>query len=273
MKILIYRGTSGAGKTTHAKKTIGEIMLAETKNVGSAEGLSVCVPNIVYCSADDYFVDPWGEYRFDPAELGNAHAECYDKFLSAIAEQADYIVVDNTFCQLWELSPYLVHAKAKGIPIHMYQFDAYAETRVEKNVHGLCEDAVNNQILEKIPDFIIVQYCASLSKFWNYQFKRTIYWDATFQPTVFNDFDKEYSRAGEVCLEIDSTDCDHCQSVTQHLVELDKLARYMISVYDEAEGPTHIEFKHPDYMLTAKEYRKDHIAEAHENGHPYSVGG
>ena len=239
MKILLYRGTSGAGKTTHAKKTIGEVMLAETKNLGSDTGLSVSVPNVVYCSADDYFMDPkTGEYRFDPAELGNAHAECYDKFLSAIAEQADYIIVDNTFCQLWELSPYLVHAKSKEIPVHVYQFDAYAETRVEKNVHGLSETAVNNQILEKI-----------------------------------HDFHKEYSRAGVICLEIDSTDCDHCQSITQHLVELNDLGRYMRSVYDSAEGPTHIDFKHPDYMLTATEYRKDHIAEAHENGHPWSVGG
>jgi hypothetical protein len=265
MKILIYRGTSGAGKTTHAMKTTGEILLAADEDKQ---------PTIKYCSADDYFVDQeTGKYEFDPTKLGNAHAECYDKFLSAIADQADYIIVDNTFCQLWELSPYLVHAKSKGISVHMYQFDAYAETRVEKNVHGLCEDAVNNQILEKIPDFIIVQYCASLSKFWNYQFKRTIYWDATFKPITFHDFDKEYSRAGQVCLEIDSTDCDHCQSVTQHLVELDDLGKYMRSVYDGAEGPTHIDFKHPDYMLTATEYRKDHIAEAHENGHPYSVGG
>ncbi len=75
--VYILRGVSGSGKTTLAKELI--------------EGRRG-----VICTADDYFeID--GEYKFNAAELGNAHKACRVKFHYALCDKThDVIVVANT---------------------------------------------------------------------------------------------------------------------------------------------------------------------------------
>lgn len=75
--VFILRGVSGSGKSSVAKELI--------------EGRCG-----VICTADDYF-EKNGEYRFNAAELGNAHKVCREKFHYALCDKKhDVIVVANT---------------------------------------------------------------------------------------------------------------------------------------------------------------------------------
>jgi predicted kinase len=83
-EIHILRGPSGSGKSTFASK------------------LTIHEEDHVVCSADKYFLDHLGEYKFNPAKLGVAHAECLETFLIAIKQGVPLIIVDNTHTQEWE---------------------------------------------------------------------------------------------------------------------------------------------------------------------------
>jgi predicted kinase len=92
MKILyIVRGLSGSGKTTLANE----------------------LSPVVY-SADDWFTDGDGVYEFDPAELANAHAECFSSVEFDMEVDVPKIAVANTFSQSWEAEPYFKLAKKYG---------------------------------------------------------------------------------------------------------------------------------------------------------------
>lgn len=77
-QVVILSGVSGAGKSTYAEK-----LLTET------QGIKV--------SADHYFM--WEDtYKFDPTKLGEAHADCFKRFISHLQAPFSWscVVVDNT---------------------------------------------------------------------------------------------------------------------------------------------------------------------------------
>jgi predicted kinase len=77
--VIILRGVSGSGKSTFAS------MLARN-NSGA-----------VVVTADDYFTDSWGLYKFDASKLGAAHGQCFDRFNEALYNPAvNTIIVANT---------------------------------------------------------------------------------------------------------------------------------------------------------------------------------
>jgi hypothetical protein len=116
MKVLyIVRGLSGSGKTTLAHE----------------------LSPVVY-SADDYFTDEEGNYDFDPAELGNAHAECFEGVRFDMESEVPIIAVANTFSQAWEAQPYFKVAKK-------YDYFPFAVEcqNTFKNVHGVPQETIN----------------------------------------------------------------------------------------------------------------------------------
>lgn len=93
------QGVSGSGKSTLARKL----------RAACAEGTCVIV------SADDYFFDAEGAYKFDPAGIDEAHNECFRNFLRALVnETMRFIIVDNTNTLASDCAPYLRAASAFG---------------------------------------------------------------------------------------------------------------------------------------------------------------
>jgi predicted kinase len=134
MRVIIMRGVPGSGKSRYVA----------TKH-----------PNAVVYSADSFFMQPndAGElvYQFNPAQLGEAHDECFRDFLFACSEVQRVrrvqgmnfekstleIVVDNTNTRLFEMSPYVMVARRYGYPIRIVHVVADPEECAKRNVHGV----------------------------------------------------------------------------------------------------------------------------------------
>ena len=130
MKLIILRGPSGIGKTTYIKNNFPEAI---------ADG--------TVCSADHYFNDlVTGTYKFDPTKLGAAHQTCKTKVESLLADHsannADYVVVDNTNLRQKEIKPYVDLAEKYDIPYEIITLQAPLELFLKRNVHNVPEDVV-----------------------------------------------------------------------------------------------------------------------------------
>lgn len=144
--ILIMSGPPGSGKSTYTKQ------LREN-------GFKVHI-----CSADMFFTNPLTEeYKFDPKKIGEAHRMCMGNFLRILQwwdkSDLDYIVVDNTNTQFWEITPYASVAAALGFDFKIVRFLRDPNLCAERNVHGVPKE----KVLE------MAERCARLSipKHWN----------------------------------------------------------------------------------------------------------
>ena len=102
--LYIVRGIPGSGKSTFAKRLVGEDFLV--------------------CEADKYFIDKeTGEYNFDSTKIKEAHKFCQDTVESymkdSLVNDQFYreIAVSNTFTQEWEMRPYFELAKNYGYKV------------------------------------------------------------------------------------------------------------------------------------------------------------
>jgi tRNA uridine 5-carbamoylmethylation protein Kti12 len=132
---IIIRGPSGSGKSTLTKK------LTEYHN-GHGHDVTVC-------SADNFFMKDvkWidefgkecsrGEYQFNPAKLGEAHAACLGKFIGAITDKHPVVIVDNTNIKNWEWRNYAMRN------VHRVPADIVYRMCVEFEP---CENAVVHQV-------------------------------------------------------------------------------------------------------------------------------
>ena len=105
-KVIIMRGLPGSGKSTYLRK-----LDKESERI-----------NIV-CSADNYPGLYDAENNINFALLSDAHDYCFAKFLQACGHvkmgsiEPEFIAVDNTNTQLFEMSPYRMVARAMNLPV------------------------------------------------------------------------------------------------------------------------------------------------------------
>ncbi len=122
---IILRGVPGSGKTTLARKRFP----------GS--------PYPEFVSADHYFTDPFGTYRFDPAKLPDAHNECLRVCLRHLASHR-HVVVDNTNVRMFEIAPYYRLAEAFGYEAKVVWVHCDPLIAARRNVHGVPVETVLN---------------------------------------------------------------------------------------------------------------------------------
>ena len=121
-ELILIRGVSGSGKTTLAHK------------------LKLSPDDHHVYAADDYFYDCDGSYHFDPHFLGEAHTACLSKTMEAMRQEADRVIVHNTFTRNSEMEPYNVWAKRYGYTICVIRME-----NDFGNTHNVPEQALKRQ--------------------------------------------------------------------------------------------------------------------------------
>lgn len=101
-QMFIMCGPSGCGKSTLAKKIKDKM----------DKRLFICK----IFSTDDFFVDRYGEYKFEPNKLGYYH-EMNRLNVEFHANHCDIIIVDNTNLTRKEREPYIKIAKTYGFHV------------------------------------------------------------------------------------------------------------------------------------------------------------
>ena len=99
--LTIIRGFPGSGKSTLARLM---------QNFGFFY--------TYHYEADMYMVDENNQYKFDPEKLAVCHKICLQN-TKEMLNLGHSVIVSNTFTQIWEMQPYLDHAKSLGIPIQI----------------------------------------------------------------------------------------------------------------------------------------------------------
>ncbi|MCK5115823.1 MAG: ATP-binding protein [Candidatus Aegiribacteria sp.] len=147
MSIYIMRGLPGAGKSTWARENY---------------------PQAHVCSADNYFLDEEGVYRFDRALISEAHASCLRGFAEILASIAsdpanfpEAVIVDNTAIKAWEISPYYNLARAYGHDPRIVHVKCDAGAAHSRNIHGVPLERVEKMddslASEELPVFWTVE--------------------------------------------------------------------------------------------------------------------
>jgi predicted kinase len=141
--VVIMRGVPGSGKSTLAcMLEDGTHQLHLKSDTGEPDFM--WSTRIV--SADHFFLDAQGQYRFDPRGLGMAHAACLTAFLDAIERGTNLIIVDNTNTQRWEYRNYIKAATMLGYAVHtvhvVCQTEAEAALCGSRNAHAVPVPAV-----------------------------------------------------------------------------------------------------------------------------------
>lgn len=130
-RVIVLSGVSGSGKST----------FSEDESFNESHAL--------VCSADLYFYDKEGNYNFDGAKLGEAHASCFRNFIDFLRDGYEVMIVDNTNTTESEISPYMLGAAAFGYEAEIITFMCENEDDVKvcaaRNSHGVPFDKVMAQ--------------------------------------------------------------------------------------------------------------------------------
>ena len=120
-ELILVRGISGSGKSTVAE---------------------LIIPRNEVCSADDYFINGKGEYKFDVTKIKEAHQYCQTKCRLKMANDTPIVVVANTFTREWEMKEYYDLAESFGYRVH----SIIVENRHgSENVHGVPDETLQKQ--------------------------------------------------------------------------------------------------------------------------------
>ncbi|MFH1527355.1 MAG: AAA family ATPase [Bacteroidota bacterium] len=140
-QIIILRGVPGAGKSTLAQQIIAD---------ACAKG-----EDAVAFSSDDYFTTPAGKYRFDSAQLPQAHTNCFRRFLEFLREGTGIAIVDNTNIRIFEMSPYILAGKAYEFEIKIIRLVCDPKIAAMRTFRGATSQMVQemNDRMEAIPSF------------------------------------------------------------------------------------------------------------------------
>ena len=147
------RGLPGAGKTTWIQNNL---------------------PDAFICSADNYFLDEKGIYKFDSLLISDAHESCLKCFAEIMTSQENkaeneslVIVVDNTAIRAWEISPYYNLAKAYRHDVKVVHIKCDSDLAYSRNIHGVPLERVEKMheglVTENLPSFWDVEVIEPVS--------------------------------------------------------------------------------------------------------------
>jgi len=152
-KVIILSGVSGSGKSTYIQKMIEKFRKQERGEV--YEPMLDDFPNyneksFSIVSADHFFTNSYGEYKFFPAGLSTAHASCFRHFIESLQNEIPFVFCDNTNCSANELAPYVLAAEAFGYQHEIVRLRGTVGDSLEKcfrrNLHKVSLQLIQSQM-------------------------------------------------------------------------------------------------------------------------------
>ena len=128
-QLILIRGLSGSGKTTIAETICGDL---ESRTM---------------VSADDFFVDDTGVYKFNYEALKEAHFWCQKECLEAMEDNYQTIVVHNTFTRKWECDPYMEMATQNDYSVQV--INLYDGGLSDRQLSERCSHNVPSHVIQK----------------------------------------------------------------------------------------------------------------------------
>lgn len=116
-RVDIFSGVPGSGKTYHVKE--------------------VSVYTTVVCSADHFFLNESGEYVYDQNLLSWVHQQCRKKFLDALKQGKNHVVVDNTNLEAVHVTRYINWAQEFGYAIRIFSVTCNMDDAFKRQEHGV----------------------------------------------------------------------------------------------------------------------------------------
>lgn len=113
---MLMRGIPGSGKSTLAKA----LQFKDPKET-------------VICSADDFWFDTHGVYRFDARLLGEAHKKCQKDAEGYMKLGKMQVIVDNCNLAKVHQAPYLELAEKFGYEVQVVTVDTPLNVCMERN--------------------------------------------------------------------------------------------------------------------------------------------
>ena len=132
--VFLMRGLPGSGKSF--------LMNAITEVYNASKP--------VICTADQYFYDENGIYRWDALRLKDAHEFCQNTFKNALKEGKKMVIVDNTNVTAWEMRQYFIPTSKASYTYRVIVVEPKTPWRFDplqlslKNSHD-----VSSEVLEK----------------------------------------------------------------------------------------------------------------------------
>lgn len=141
-RVVIVRGLPGSGKTTYIRS------LQERAGETGVEA-----PALV-CSPDRYFYRT-GEYIFEKAKIGEAHAHCRITFARALKAGLSPIYLDYVFIERWQYEDYECVADLAGYEVSIIEMNhdrASLPLFAERNKHGVPIEVIKGMAKKWTPD-------------------------------------------------------------------------------------------------------------------------
>ncbi|KAK7081973.1 hypothetical protein SK128_023028 [Halocaridina rubra] len=128
--LVLMRGLPGSGKSTLAKEIKG------------------CTG--VVLSADDFFCDKFGKYKYESCKLREAHAWNTNRARVKLQESRSPIIIDNTNIQAWEMKPYVKLALHHGYDVDILEPESSwkftPRDLAKKNIHGVPKQKIKEML-------------------------------------------------------------------------------------------------------------------------------
>jgi len=100
------------------------------------------------CSADNYFLNEKGIYKYNPRDISKAHNYCQTLCVEQLAAKTPEIVVDNTNTQAWEYALYRKLGEAFGYKVLILEVQCKDEKTLnvfaKRNSHGVNREGLEN---------------------------------------------------------------------------------------------------------------------------------
>jgi len=117
----------------HGKSTLAKQLVSKAEASGNSA---------IICSADEYFYNlGGGTYKHDFNKIADAHKFCFKKFMQAIKDDVNLIIVDNTNLSAWEISPYKMYAETHDYDVKITQVNSDPNISFSRQQHGVPEQA------------------------------------------------------------------------------------------------------------------------------------